>query len=431
MINKIKENINKNKNTSNVSTDLLGEANLALTGYTAYIATKAKNTAGRSQTNLGLVLRENNIFPNNQRELNLGIEDKPFTNACINTVSLEKIGTPAMTIALNLTEGSNSDCLATDGSGRLYWRTVGDGGTFADATVNNSIITNSNINSSIIGNTDPSTGVFTTITANNFISTVSTGTAPLTVNSSTKVDNLHASQVTGTVNVSGGDIDDILIQTSSNHTGFLTKGVSNTALTVGSSGNLAYEKVTNDMLAGSIVDDKLLTITTVNKVSGSAIQLQSNKGLEDNTGLGVKVDNSSLEIDTNGSVCVKDSGIDLTSKVTKELPITNGGTAASNAAQARKNLGIDAGGMTALTEDTILVEGRSHVNNTASLTHSLPTPSAENKVIIIHAWESFTLNNGNSQTASISANKIAICISIGDSVGEWTVKTTSLDSVSF
>ena len=43
--------------------------------------------------------------------------------------------------------------------------------------------------------------------------------------------------------------------------------------------------VTNAMLAGSIADSNLLTISTSNKVSGSAVQLAGSGGLEDSTGL--------------------------------------------------------------------------------------------------------------------------------------------------
>ncbi len=52
--------------------------------------------------------------------------------------------------------------------------------------------------------------------------------------------------------------------------------------------------ITNTMLAGSIADSKLLTITTSNKVSGSAVQLGTNGGLADSTGLIVNVDGSTI-----------------------------------------------------------------------------------------------------------------------------------------
>lgn len=52
--------------------------------------------------------------------------------------------------------------------------------------------------------------------------------------------------------------------------------------------------VTNEMLAGSIADSKLNTITTANKVSGSAVQLASGSAIENNTGLDVSVDGASI-----------------------------------------------------------------------------------------------------------------------------------------
>lgn len=58
--------------------------------------------------------------------------------------------------------------------------------------------------------------------------------------------------------------------------------------------------ITNAMLAGSIADSKLSTITTANKVSGSAVQLGTNPGLEDSTGLKVKLDGSTLTVGASG-----------------------------------------------------------------------------------------------------------------------------------
>ena len=58
--------------------------------------------------------------------------------------------------------------------------------------------------------------------------------------------------------------------------------------------------VTNTMLAGSIDDSKLNTITTTNKVSGSAIQLQVNKGITDSTGLGLLLDGATLSVGASG-----------------------------------------------------------------------------------------------------------------------------------
>ena len=92
------------------------------------------------------------------------------------------------------------------------------------------------------------------------------------------------------------------------------------------------------MLAGSITNDKLQTITAGNKVSGSAIQLASGSGLADSTGLKIdaggvtdamlagsisdaklasnyvqtsEVDNSSIEF-TGGTLNVKANGVSNT-----------------------------------------------------------------------------------------------------------------------
>lgn len=64
--------------------------------------------------------------------------------------------------------------------------------------------------------------------------------------------------------------------------------------------------ITNAMLAGSIADSKLNTITTANKVSGSAVQLGASSGLEDSTGLKIKLEasNPSLQV-SSGELGVK------------------------------------------------------------------------------------------------------------------------------
>ena len=66
--------------------------------------------------------------------------------------------------------------------------------------------------------------------------------------------------------------------------------------------------ITDAMLAGSISDSKLSTITTTNKVSGSAVQLATSSALADSTGLDVTVDNVTLE-NNAGTLRVKTGGI--------------------------------------------------------------------------------------------------------------------------
>ena len=72
---------------------------------------------------------------------------------------------------------------------------------------------------------------------------------------------------------------------------------------LGGSTSLAVSGVTNAMIdaAAAIADSKLATIATPDKVSGSAIQLGSNPGLQDSTGLKLKVEASKgLEVGANG-----------------------------------------------------------------------------------------------------------------------------------
>jgi hypothetical protein len=65
-------------------------------------------------------------------------------------------------------------------------------------------------------------------------------------------------------------------------------------------------KVTSGMLAGSIADSKLSTITTANKVAGSAVQLASGGGLQNSSGLLVKVsDFAGSGLSDNGSNALK------------------------------------------------------------------------------------------------------------------------------
>jgi hypothetical protein len=67
-------------------------------------------------------------------------------------------------------------------------------------------------------------------------------------------------------------------------------------------GNLTVKAlgITNAMLAGSIADTKLSQITTTNKVAGSAVQLATNGGIENSTGLKIKLDGSTLVLGADG-----------------------------------------------------------------------------------------------------------------------------------
>ena len=84
--------------------------------------------------------------------------------------------------------------------------------------------------------------------------------------------------------------------------------------TLGFNGSILEVKdggITNDKLAGSIADSKLLQITSGDKVAGSAVQLASGSAISDDSGLKVNVDGSTLE-DSGGSIRQKDRGTTYT-----------------------------------------------------------------------------------------------------------------------
>ena len=82
--------------------------------------------------------------------------------------------------------------------------------------------------------------------------------------------------------------------------GVLSVGVDDSSVEL-NGGNLRVKAsgVTNAMLNGSIADSKLSTIAASNKVSGSAVQLNGTGGLENNSGLKIRVDNDTIKLDSN------------------------------------------------------------------------------------------------------------------------------------
>ena len=115
------------------------------------------------------------------------------------------------------------------------------------------------------------------------------------------------------------------------------------------------------------------TSLSFSQFSGAG-NITAGDGLNKNgSNLSVNVDDSSIEINSD-TLRVKASGItnamlagsiDLTSKVTGALPITNGGTGATSASDARTALGVDASGTRNTTDEIIQdVVGAMFSNNT-------------------------------------------------------------------
>ena len=75
--------------------------------------------------------------------------------------------------------------------------------------------------------------------------------------------------------------------------------------------HIADSQITNIKLAGSITDSKLSTITTADKVSGSAVQLSSTSAIENSTGLRLKstLGGTGLTLSNNQVLSIDDNAI--------------------------------------------------------------------------------------------------------------------------
>jgi outer membrane murein-binding lipoprotein Lpp len=153
--------------------------------------------------------------------------------------------------------------------------------------------------------------------------------------------------------------------------------------------------ITNAMLAGSIADSKLNQITTSDKVAGSAVELQSNKGLEDSSGLGVVLKaNAGLVVDADG-IAVSLSGSTLASNAA-------GLHLSSSVAGHGLFFGLDQlevrHSVASLGDsDATLAYGINvqTVDMTAPRSHTLPTPVVAGRTVIVKA------RNAASQTMTI------------------------------
>jgi len=147
---------------------------------------------------------------------------------------------PLATNLTNSTLGSELGINITDG--KLYYKnnsnivTLLASASASSGTFSNVTITGGTINGTTIGATTASTGAFTTLSASNqFTSTVTTGTAPFVIASTTNVANLNASSLNGATFASPGSIGSTIASSGS----FTTLSASSTISGTGFSSYLA------------------------------------------------------------------------------------------------------------------------------------------------------------------------------------------------
>jgi len=134
----------------------------------------------------------------------------------------------------------------------------------------------------------------------------------------------------------------------------LTLDLDGATLALGAGGvKVADGQITNLQISGSaaILDSKLATIATGNKVSGSAVQLATNTALEDSSGLRLKAaaagDGLAISASQVFSVSVDDSSIEIDSDSlrVKASGITNGMLSGSIANAKLANSTVSFGGV--------------------------------------------------------------------------------------
>ena len=105
-------------------------------------------------------------------------------------------------------------------------------------------------------------------------------------------NNLDFTQFSGAGQVTAGDGIDKLGNT-------LSADLLSNGGIVFNSGEMGLD-LSGSAIVGSLPDARLATITTANKVSGSAVQLKASGGLEDSTGLQINLDGTTLALGADG-----------------------------------------------------------------------------------------------------------------------------------
>ena len=184
------------------------------------------------------------------------------------------------------------------------------------------------------------------------------------------------------------------------------------------------EAIDNSKLAGSIADSKLATISTSNKVSGSAVQLSGTSALENSSGLRLKDSLAGLGLGISGQILavnVDDSSIEVSSDAirVKASGITNamlGGSIANakleNSTISGVSLGSNLGDLT-VDNSSIQLDSGTTFNGSAGRTISIKASGVTNAMLA-----------GSIANAKLSNSAVTVAgqsISLGESLAASTL----------
>ena len=163
-------------------------------------------------------------------------------------------------------------------------------------------------------------------------------------------------------------------------------------------GSIAYSKlnltgaILNADLAGSIEDSKLATISSTNKVSGSAVQLNASGGLENSSGLKINLDSNTLALGSDG-LKVNTGGIganEIEAGAVGSAQIASQGVAATNLGAVTGNgltggsgsaISVQANGTTIDVSATGIKVANGSIGSTQIASDGVTTTAIENGAV--------------------------------------------------
>ena len=357
---------------------------------------------------------------------------------------------------VKLTGGTTGQYLQTDGTGNLSWAGVSlstinngtsnvnvapSGNVVVTAVGNNTLIvtsTGANINgyANINGNITTSGNLTVTgnISASTLTSTIATGTAPLAVTSTTRVNNLNVaranvSDYTSVTNTNSGNVY-VAFASGSGTSNYALQ--SNTAIYANiSSGNLYAGNFIGNItgtVTGSATTASTVTtasqpnITSVGTLSGITVTGVANLIATSNTALG-SVSNIHITGGTSGQY-LKTDGSGSLSWSDIALPVVINGTSNVNVAPSGNIVVTVAGTSTlTITSTGANINGYANINGNATITGNIDVTGNVNASILTS-----NVATGTSPLNITSTTRVANLNVARANISDFTLVTTTASS---